>query len=85
MPPFGDFVKMVQDKIKILCFTLLLVTPEEKEAPYMTEAHLSALSEKHADIDDRIHQEEVRPYPDMMELSRLKKMKLKIKEEMVHG
>lgn len=51
----------------------------------MTEAHLSALSDKHADIDVRIHEEETRPLPDMMELSRLKKIKLKIKEEMVLG
>lgn len=51
----------------------------------MTDAHLSALSTKHANLDARIHEEENRPNPDMMELSRLKKQKLKIKEEMQQG
>jgi hypothetical protein len=47
----------------------------------MQDAHISALENKHADLDARIAQEEQRPHPDMTTLSRLKKEKLRIKEE----
>ena len=48
----------------------------------MQQAHISALETKHADIDARIHAESQRPQPDMATLSRLKKEKLKLKEEL---
>jgi uncharacterized protein len=48
----------------------------------MENAHFSALAHKHADLDAKISEENQRPQPDMTMLSRLKKEKLKIKEEM---
>lgn len=46
----------------------------------MQDAHISALENKHADLDARIHDEEQRPHPDTATLARLKKEKLKVKE-----
>ena len=48
----------------------------------MHQAHLSALQAKHAGLDARINEESQRPMPDMAVLARLKKEKLKIKEEL---
>jgi hypothetical protein len=47
----------------------------------MENAHISALMSKHADLDARISEENQRPQPDMATLARLKKEKLKLKEE----
>ena len=47
----------------------------------MENTHISALMSKHADIDARINEESQRPQPDMATLTRLKKAKLKLKEE----
>lgn len=47
----------------------------------MQQAHISALENKHAGIDARISEETHRPLPDMATLSRLKKQKLRLKEE----
>ena len=49
----------------------------------MQNAHLSALESKHADLDARIVEENQRPHPDDVIISRLKKEKLKVKEAMV--
>lgn len=49
----------------------------------MQNAHFSALETKHADIEARINEENQRPQPDMTAISRLKKAKLKLKEEML--
>jgi hypothetical protein len=49
----------------------------------MQQAHISALETKHADIEARIVAEEQRPLPDMATLARLKKEKLRVKEEIV--
>ena len=48
----------------------------------MENAHHSALAHKHADLDARINEENQRPMPDMAILNRLKKEKLRLKEEM---
>lgn len=48
----------------------------------MENAHFSALANKHADLDARISAETLRPQPDMTTISRLKKEKLRLKEEM---
>ena len=48
----------------------------------MQNAHFSALASKHADIEARINEENQRPQPDMAAISRLKKEKLKLKDEM---
>lgn len=47
----------------------------------MENAHISALVTKHADLDARINDESQRPQPNMATLARLKKEKLKLKEE----
>jgi hypothetical protein len=49
----------------------------------MHQAHVSALEAKHAGLEARIEEESQRPMPDMATLSRLKKEKLKVKEEMI--
>lgn len=46
----------------------------------MDSAHVSALTAKHAGLDQRILEEIRRPQPDNSLLSTLKKQKLKIKE-----
>ena len=48
----------------------------------MQQAHISALQTKHAGLDARIAEESQRPAPDMTALARLKKEKLRIKEEL---
>jgi len=47
--------------------------------------HVFALEAKHALLDQKIHQEAQRPYPDQITLSRLKKEKLRIKEVLATG
>lgn len=49
----------------------------------MSISHLSALKSRHADLDEKIANEERRPAPDVAVLAQLKKQKLKIKEEMI--
>lgn len=48
----------------------------------MHNAHHSALSAKHAVLDQRIESESHRPNPDTILLADLKKQKLRVKEEM---
>lgn len=48
----------------------------------MHKAHMSALEAKHAGIDARIQEESQRPLPDSATIARLKKEKLKLKEEL---
>lgn len=43
--------------------------------------HHSVLKAKHADIDSAIQQEMKRPLPDFTRITKLKKQKLRIKEE----
>ena len=49
----------------------------------MSTSHLSALKSRHANLDEKIANEERRPAPDMAALAQLKKQKLKLKEEML--
>ena len=44
-------------------------------------SHVLALQQKHAGIEQLIHDEECRPVPDTVRLAKLKKQKLRIKEE----
>jgi len=46
------------------------------------QAHLDALSERHAALELRIADEDQRPRPDSEALTRLKIEKLRVKEEM---
>jgi hypothetical protein len=48
----------------------------------MVDAHLAALSEKHAYLESQIDLEVHRPHPDDMVLAQLKKEKLRLKEEL---
>lgn len=48
----------------------------------MTSTHLASLSAKHAQLDQRIASETQRPMPDSMLIARLKREKLRLKEEM---
>lgn len=47
-----------------------------------SEAHISALTRKHAALDEKIQNEECRPAPDSTILHELKKEKLVLKDEM---
>jgi hypothetical protein len=45
--------------------------------------HLSELSERHRSLEQRIQEEMARPSADELQVSRLKKEKLRIKDEML--
>ncbi|MFC7537739.1 YdcH family protein [Sphingomonas sp. GCM10030256] len=49
----------------------------------MDKAHVEALETKHASLEAQINAEETRPHPDDTLLMRLKKQKLRIKDEML--
>ena len=51
----------------------------------MQDAHISALSAKHAVLDQRIAAESQRPAPDQILLHDLKKQKLRVKEAIALG
>jgi len=46
-------------------------------------AHATTLKLRHAELDARIHAEEQRPAPDGNLLAKLKKLKLRVKEQLV--
>ncbi|MEE9434347.1 MAG: YdcH family protein [Sphingorhabdus sp.] len=48
----------------------------------MNSSHLSALKQKHADLESRLEKEETRPMPDEVLIHGLKKQKLVLKDEM---
>ena len=48
----------------------------------MQNAHFSALTAKHSNLDQRIAAETQRPLPDQILLAELKKQKLRVKEEL---
>ena len=48
----------------------------------MDQAHIAALQARHKGLDARIAEETQRPMPDAALLARLKKEKLRIKEEL---
>ena len=48
----------------------------------MARAHLEALSSRHAMIEGQIAMELSRPLPDTVHLTRLKRQKLKVKEQL---
>jgi len=43
---------------------------------------IESLRKRHADIDHIVHEEEIRPFPDIVRLHELKKKKLNLKDEM---
>jgi len=44
-------------------------------------SHIQELADKHHKLDEQIHEELLRPAPDDMMISELKKRKLRLKEE----
>jgi hypothetical protein len=58
----------------------MIGAPGMKET-LMHQAHVSALEAKHASLEAQIDEESHRPMPDSARLARLKKEKLKVKEE----
>ena len=46
------------------------------------QARIESLKGRHATLESRIHDEDLRPRPDPEQLSRLKVEKLRLKEEM---
>nr|WP_294170744.1 YdcH family protein [uncultured Sphingomonas sp.] len=49
----------------------------------MEQAYVDALASKHASLQSQIDAEERRPHPDDVVLHRLKKEKLRLKDEML--
>lgn len=47
------------------------------------ERRLAALREEHQDLDDAVTALEERPQPDMLQIARLKRRKLALKDEIV--
>jgi uncharacterized protein len=55
-----------------------------KGESHMDHSHVASLTAKHAGIEQLIEAETRRPRPDMVIVARLKKQKLRLKEEL-HG
>ena len=51
----------------------------------MASAHLTSLTARHAALDASVAAETRRPLPDQVRLARLKREKLKVKEEMTRS
>ena len=51
----------------------------------MASSHVNALQSKHAGIDAMLHDEMTRPAPDATKIQQLKKLKLRLKEEIAAG
>lgn len=51
----------------------------------MASAHVTTLKSRHAELDALIHAEEQRPAPNGTILAKLKKLKLRIKEQLVRA
>ncbi len=47
----------------------------------MQSSHVAALKAKHAGLEARLHDEQARPSPDIVTVQKLKRQKLRIKEE----
>ena len=43
---------------------------------------IESLKSRHATLENRIHDEKVRPSPDQLSMSRLKREKLRVKDEL---
>jgi hypothetical protein len=46
------------------------------------EQRIESLRKRHADIDHIVHEEEIRPAPDIVKLHELKRTKLHLKDEL---
>ena len=54
------------------------------EEPMQTDERLDILHDKHATLERAIEEENLRPHPDDIRLSELKREKLRIKDEIHH-
>lgn len=59
--------------------------PRWFEGNDMTEVHRTALSTRHAALDAALSREALKPLPDSLQMARLKKEKLRLKEKLSHG
>jgi uncharacterized protein len=50
----------------------------------MNNSHMSALQNKHAELEEKLDREENRPFPDTTLIHALKKQKLHLKDVMNH-
>lgn len=50
----------------------------------MNNSHISALQNKHAELEEKLDREENRPLPDTTVIHSLKKQKLHLKDVMMH-
>ncbi len=48
----------------------------------MDQSHMHALEAKHAELDRKLENEQLRPLPDNFLIADIKKQKLRLKEEM---
>jgi hypothetical protein len=55
---------------------------EQRRWPMAVASHQESLRLKHADLDAQIAEEERRPHPDDVVIHHLKKLKLRIKDEL---
>ena len=62
--------------------TLASLVPLLEQETGMQNAHMESLTAKHASLDQRISEESLRPSPDTATLARLKKEKLRLKDEL---
>ena len=59
----------------------MLGTYLRMEEPMQTDERLDILNDQHATLERAIEEENLRPYPDDIRLSELKREKLRIKDE----
>jgi len=64
--------------------TTLLSAYLRMEEPMQTDERLDILNDQHATLERAIEEENLRPYPDDIRLSELKREKLRIKDEIHH-
>jgi hypothetical protein len=60
----------------------LRAAPDMEDACMSLTGRLENLKQRHTSVDDQLHSEEVRPRPDAELVSRLKREKLRLKDEM---
>ena len=83
--PTGRDIVFINVGGRQFTFSVFNLSPnsKSKETFGMENAHLSALTAKHAGLDAQIDHEQQRPLPDGPLIAMLKKQKLKIKEAML--
>ncbi|TCD04112.1 DUF465 domain-containing protein [Erythrobacteraceae bacterium CFH 75059] len=48
-------------------------------------SHMQTLETRHAGLEERLRQEQSRPFPDAVTIKQLKQQKLRIKEQLAQG